>query len=792
MTDFNYVLLKINISHFFTGGEIIMVKTNLPVIFLKDVVLLPNNELRIELHSENEKMILGLSEMYHDNHILLVNLKNPKEEQPLLSELPKIAVLAKIKTKIELPNGIVRLVFIGIDRVEILNYIENNEHKNIEAFIISTKDYEYDEFEAAALKRILFRDINNFIDTSPYMSNSILGRIDGIKNISILSDMIANELPLSYKEKLKYIDNPNPMARTRMIIEDLNKELETIKLENAIENSLKKSLEDSQKEYVLREKIKIIKEELGDVDLKENDVNKLKIKIDELIAPDNIKTRLINEINKYELMASSSPEITIVRSYIDWLIHIPWCTKTIDNSNLKDIQEQLDKNHYDLKDIKTRIIEHIAVTKHTKNIKSPIICLVGPPGVGKTTLAMSIAEALHKKFIKISVGGIRDEAEIVGHRRTYIGANPGKIIQGLKKAGSNNPVFLIDEIDKMTKDYRGDPASALLDVLDKEQNSAFVDNFIEEEVDLSNVMFILTANSLDTIPEPLKDRLEIIELSSYTVFEKINILKKYLMPKLIKQYNIKAKITVTDEIILKTIKNWTKEAGVRELERIWTKIIRKIIIEGSYNSKEIIIDDQKLIDYIGEPKYIDTKNEQTEKSGIINGIAWTAMGGTTLKVSVASYPGTGEFEMTGSLGEIMKESIKIAITYIKSNSKKFNIDINEFKTKNYHIHFEEGAISKDGPSAGITITTAIISLIKNIKIKSSISMTGEITLRGKILPIGGIKEKLIAAISNNIKEVYLPIENKSDVLKLDNYIKDNIKIIYVNDYEEIYNKLFKK
>lgn len=769
-----------------------MVKTNLPVIFLKDVVGLPNNELRIELHSENEKMVLGLSEMYHDNHILLVNLKNPKEEEPLLSELPKMAILAKIKTKIELPNGIIRLVFICIDRVEILNYIENNEHQNIEAFIISTNNYEYDEFEASALKRILFRDINNFIEISPYMSNSILGRIEGIKNISILSDLIANELPLSYKEKIKYIENPNPMIRTRMIIEDLNKELETIKLENSIESSLKKSLEDSQKEYVLREKIKIIKEELGDIDLKETDINKLKIKIDELIAPDNIKTRLINELNKYELMSSASPEITIVRSYIDWLLNIPWCDTTLDNSDLIDIQNKLDKNHYDLKDIKTRIIEHIAVSKHTKNIKSPIICLVGPPGVGKTTLAMSIAEALQKKFVKINVGGICDEAEIVGHRRTYIGANPGKIIQGLKKAESNNPVFLIDEIDKMTKDYRGDPASALLDVLDKEQNSLFVDNFIEEEVDLSNVMFILTANTLDTIPDPLKDRLEIIELSSYTLFEKVNILKNYLLPKLIKQYNIKTKIIISDDIIINIIKGWTKEAGVRELERIFTKIIRKIIMESLQNTNELMLTDKKIKEYLGEIKYKTDQKETNEKTGTINGLAWTSVGGTTLKISIASYPGTGEFEMTGSLGDIMKESIKIALSYIKSNYKTFNIDINEFKTKNYHIHFEEGAIPKDGPSAGITITTAILSLIKNIKIKSSISMTGEITLRGKILPIGGVKEKLIAAISNNIKEVYLPLENKSDVFKLDNYIKDNIKIYYIDYYEEIYNKLFKK
>lgn len=769
-----------------------MVKTNLPIIFLRDVVLLPNNELRIEINNEKDKYILGNAEINHDGHILLVNMIDPLEEKPSLNELTKIAILGRIKSKIELPNGIVRLVIIGIERVQILNYIEN-ERKELEAFVSPTESYEYDEFEASALRRILFRDLNNYIEISSLMSNSVLGRTNGIKNINILSDIIAYELQIPYNEKIKYIDIINPMLRTRMVIEDINKEIETIKLEESIESTLKKNLEDSQKEFVLREKLKIIRSELGETDIKESDIEKLRQDISRLNAPTEVISKLNKELNKYEITTQASPEITIIRSYIDWLLKLPWEISTKDNTNLQTIRKKLDESHYGLEEVKQRIIEYVAVSKNTKGLNSPIICLVGPPGTGKTTLAKSIANALSKKFVKISVGGIHDEAEIVGHRRTYLGANPGKIIQGIKKAGSNNPVFLIDEIDKMTKDYRGDPASSLLDILDKEQNHIFVDNYIEEEFDLSKVMFILTANSKESIPEALKDRLEIIELSSYTIYEKLSICKKYIIKNAYKIYNINNnQITFTDDAIIKIVIDYTKESGVRELTRLIDKIFRIITIKMFENKDKYLINKDNVQEYLGEAKYLNLDNIKNNKTGVVNALAWTNYGGTVLKVTVTSFPGKGNMEITGMLGDVMKESVKIAFSYIKSNCKILGIDYNKFNDNDFHIHFEEGATPKDGPSAGVSITTALISLLTNQIIPNNISMTGEITLRGNILPVGGIKEKLISASILGINKIYLPISNKKDVSILNKEIIDSLNIVYVKDYYDIYYDLFKK
>ena len=538
-----------------------MVETNLPVLFFKDEIIFPFNELRIEFNNDSEKIILDNAENYNDNHILLCNLTDPLEENLNIKDFPSIGVLGKIKSKIDLPNGAVRAVITGVARVEILNYVQNT-NDYFEAFTIPIQEYNYNETEIEALKRILYKDLNNYINVSSLMTNSVLGRIEGVENISKLTDIIISELPLDYKNKLKYLNEKNPLNRLKEIIEDLNRELETTKLENELEQTLKEKLDDSQREYILREKIRIIKEELGETDIKESDVSLLKDKIEKLEAPEKVKEKLNQELTRYELTSEASPEVTIIRTYIDWLLKLPWQEKTIDNYKSKNVKEVLNESHYGLEKIKERIIEQVVVTEYTHKINSPIICLVGPPGTGKTTLAKSIAKALNKKFVKISVGGVNDEAEIMGHRRTYIGANPGKIIQGLKKVGVNNPVFLIDEIDKLTKDYHGDPAAALLDILDKEQNQMFVDNYIEEEFDLSNVMFILTANNASEIPAALKDRLEIIELTSYTTIEKKEIVKKYLIPKLFKEYKIRDNnVSISDKAILKIINDYTKESG---------------------------------------------------------------------------------------------------------------------------------------------------------------------------------------------------------------------------------------
>ena len=764
-----------------------MFETNLPILYLREVVLLPFNEIRLEFTDEKEKGVLNHAEKNHDGHLLLVNLKDPLEESPLISELPKIGILGKIRSKLELPNGTMRVVLTGIDRVEILSYIETEELMS--SFVIPIKDYDYDEIEANALKRILYKKLDEYIDISSYMSNTVLGRIAGVKNISKISDIIVSELPLEYKDVLKYIEIVNPINRVKKIIEDLSKEIETVKLENQIEDNLKIRIEEEQREYMLKEKIRLIKEELGETDLKEEDINKIREKMSSMDLPNNITRRLNEEIERYSLTSPASPEITTIRTYIDWLLSLPWNKYSKDNTDIKKIETVLDNTHFGLDTVKKRIVEFIAVKKKTNTSNSPIICLVGPPGVGKTTLASSIAKALDREFVKVSLGGISDESEILGHRRTYVGACPGKIIQKMKKSKTSNPVFLIDEVDKLTKDYKGDPASALLEILDKEQNSKFCDNYIEEEFDLSNVMFILTANNLSLVPAPLLDRLEIIELSSYTIYEKINIAKHHLIPNLLEDYKVK-NIKFTDAAIEKIITSYTKEAGARDLYRQIDSIIRKVIMAKEKKIK-IIIDTSDIEYYLGPSKYNLLSNDENKKTGIVNGLAYTPYGGNILKVTCTVYPGHGNITLTGTLGDVIKESIYIALSYIKANNVKFKIDFKMFEESDFHFHIEEGSAPKDGPSAGVTIVTAILSLLKHKIISNKVSMTGEITLRGKVLPVGGLKEKLIAASTNGIDTVYLPLEASKELADFPSEVKDRLNIIFASDYEDIYKSLFK-
>ena len=764
-----------------------MVETNLPILYLREMVLLPYNEIRLEFTNDEDKKVLSLAEKQHDSHLLLVNLLDPLEEEPDINELPEIGILSKIKSKIDLPNGITRVVLIGIDRVSISSYAKIGN--TLSAFVVPTKEYDYNEIEASALKRILYRKLDEYIDVSPYMSNTVLGRINDVKNISKLSDIIVAELPLEYTDMLKYISITNPMLRIRNIIEDLSKEIETVRLENQIEDNLKIRMEEEQKEYMLKEKIRLIKEELGEVDLKEEDINKIRAKMNTMSLPDNIIKRLNEEIERYSLTSPSSPEVTTIRTYIDWLLSLPWNKESKDNTDINKIVEVLDATHFGLDSVKKRIVEYIAVKKKTNTSNSPILCLVGPPGVGKTSLASSIAKALNKDFVKVSLGGINDEAEILGHRRTYIGASPGKIIQQMKKSKSNNPLFLIDEVDKLTKDYKGDPASALLEILDKEQNSKFCDNYIEEEFDLSKVLFILTANNISAIPAPLLDRLEIIELSSYTIYEKINIAKYHLIPNLLEDYKVK-NIKFTDNAIEKIITSYTKEAGARDLYRQIDAVIRKVIIAKEKSTK-VIVDTGDIEAYLGPYKYNNSMNDENNKTGIVNGLAYTPYGGTILKVTCTLYPGKGNITLTGALGDVIKESIYIALSYIKANSVMFKIDYKIFEEVDFHFHLEEGGIPKDGPSAGITIVTSILSLLKNKIISNKVSMTGEITLRGKVLPVGGLKEKLISAVTNGIDTVYLPLESSKELSSLPSEVKDRLNIILVEDYEDIYKSLFK-
>ncbi len=771
-----------------------MIKTDLPVILLRGIVLLPNNDIRLEFDSDDSKNIIDVSELFHDNNILVVSQNNPLEEVPNVKELPKIGVMAKISHKMELPNGKTRVIITGIKRAKIHEYLNLNKSSEVLEAIVSEIELEIsDEKQEKALTRKLYKEVESYIKTVPYMSNSILSIIINVSNLSKMTDIVAPNLPIEIGRMQMYLKETSAYKRSQMILQDIYTEKEMFAIEKKLDVRVREELENSQKDYILREKIKLIKKELGDKTLKEDQVDELKDKINNLKAPIHIKNRLLKEVERLESLSQMSPEVNIIENYINWLLSLPWNIETKDNDNLINVKNILDRSHYGLKNVKSRILEYLAVKQLTDSLRGPIICLVGPPGVGKTSLAFSIAEAMNRNFVKISVGGVNDESEIMGHRRTYLGAQPGRIIGGMKKSKSINPVFLIDEIDKMTKDIKGDPSSALLEVLDPEQNKYFSDNYIEEEYDLSKVMFILTANYIENIPKPLKDRLEIIELSGYTEYEKLDIAKRYLIPKVIKEHGLnKNNIEFDDDVLMFIIRHYTKEAGVRELERLISKIIRKVVVEVVKNkdsSIEVKINKNNIDAYLGKKKYHFNNNENNYEIGVVNGLAYTSYGGDTLPIEVSYYKGNGNLVLTGSLGDVMKESAKIAVSYIKTNYEKFNINYDDLINNDIHIHVPDGAIPKDGPSAGITLTTALISAFSNLKIPKKIAMTGEITLKGTILPIGGLKEKSIGAFRNDIKVIFIPKDNLRDLDEIPKEIKDKIKYIPVKNYKEVYKML---
>lgn len=768
-----------------------MIKTKLPVIVLRNLVLLPHGEIKLEISNADDKNIIDNSIKYHDNYVILVSTKGLINENIELTELPNVGIIGKITSNFELPNNHIRINIEGINRASIFNYIDN-KNSNLEAVIGPISIDEIDKDEEEANLRLLKREFAGYISISPNISNNIIIKLNEETNLDKLTDKIANMIPFNFENKNKYIYEFNSVKRSDMLIKQIAEEKNISYIERKIEEKVKRELDKSQQEFILKEKIKAIKEELGETDNKDEEISDLKNKIENLNAPSNIKEKLLNEVNKYEMMSLVSPELSIVKNYIDTVLSLPFGIYTKDLKNIQKIEEELDKTHYGLKDVKNRILEYIAVKELTNDIKSPIICLVGPPGVGKTSLAYSISQALHRNFVKISVGGVNDEAEIIGHRRTYIGSKPGRIIEGLIKAKSSNPVFLIDEIDKMTKDIKGDPSSCLLEVLDPEQNSTFYDNYIEEAFDLSKVMFILTANSLLDIPYALRDRLEIINLTSYTTFEKLDIVKNYMFSKLLKEHGLtKNNLIIDDEIINFIIKHYTKEAGVRELERVLSSLMRKIakeIITGS-KRKKFVLNEEDVIRLLGNIKYVDI-GTTINNPGVVNGLAYTDLGGSILPIEVSHYKGKGNVNMTGSLGNVMKESAQISIGYIKNNYKEFGVDIKKLNDDDIHINALHAGIPKDGPSAGITLVTAILSSFLNKKIDNKIGMTGEITLNGNILGIGGLREKSIAAYNSGIKKIFIPKENESDISEIPKEVLDSLEIVFVSNYSEIFNNLF--
>ena len=759
-----------------------MKKYNLPVILLKGIVLLPQNTLKLEFDSKNtDNNVIDMALTFHDSYILVVSEFDSHN-------MPTIGVLSKIENNLVLPNGNTRVDIKGIRRVNIVEFLNLKKLKEPLESIVSEIEIERVENEEIIINKLI-KEIRNYVKSIPYISNSMITLIEKEKSLDKFTDIVVPTLINSKKRMLDYLITTNSNARGEMLLKDIYQEKEMYQIERKIDIKIRKEMDDSQKEYLIKEKIKLLKEELGEQSNKEIEVDKLKLQINKLKCPNKIKERLNFELSRYETSSNMSPEINVIRDYIEWLLNLPWEIYTKDNTDLRSVRDLLDKSHYGLEDVKQRIIEYLAVKQLNKKNNSPIICLVGPPGVGKTSLAFSIAEAMNRNFVKISVSGIKDESEILGHRKTYVGASPGRIITSLKKAKSSNPLFLIDEIDKMSNEYHNDPVSSLLSVLDPEQNKYFSDNYIEEEFDLSKVLFILTANYIENIPEALRDRLEIIDISGYTEFEKLDIATNNLLPKILEENGLNAKfLNIDNDSILKIIRNYTKEAGVRELKRQLEKLVRKIITQIVVNNikiNKININDRILEKYLGNEKYkFNTKTKS--QVGVVNGLAYTIYGGDTLPIEVNYFKGKGNLVLTGSLGDVMKESATIALNYLKSNYQYYKIDYDVLVNNDIHIHVPEGAIKKDGPSAGIALTLAILSAVTNKKIPSSLALTGEITLRGHVLEIGGLKEKSIGALRSGIKTVIIPEDNVKDLEKLPAEVKNAVKFILVKSFKDVY------
>ena len=753
------------------------------------MVIFPNNEVRIEYDNTYDKQMIEIVDRIDDNLMLIVN---PIDDNGIsVTSFPKYGVLGRLKLKMNVPNGKTRIVIEGIERVMISSFVEDGKffRANYEEVIIPESVDDKDYFS------ILVKSLENYISKVPYMGNAIMSQLSGIHTLDELCDLIVSFLPIGYEEKKKYITVLSPIQRAKYLMEDMNRDLKFVELEQKIETEVEKELSETQKEYFLREKIKLMQKELGEGNNKDNEVERLRKKISKLKCNAKIREKIKRELERYDSLNSNSPELGMVREYLDWMISLPWNHYTKDNDDLVKVKSILDSSHYSLEEVKDRILEYLAVKQNTNNLRSPIICLVGPPGVGKTSLALSIAKSLNRSTAKISVGGINDEAEIVGHRRTYIGANPGRIIQGIRKAGTTNPVFIIDEIDKMTKDIKGDPASSLLEVLDPEQNHKFSDHYIEEEFDLSKVMFIATANYVEQIPYELRDRLEIINISSYTEYEKLDIAKNHLIPKELEEHGLTSlQVQFDDDAIMMMIRNYTKEAGVRELERLIATVLRKIV-KKLLLSKETafyFVDTTMIEELLGKKKYSYLEQLKEDEIGVVNGMAYTVFGGDILPIEATLFKGKGDLILTGSLGEVMQESCHIALDFIKSNMDVFQIDSKIISENDIHIHVPEGAVNKDGPSAGVTVTTALISLFKQQIVEKNVAMTGEITLRGRVLGIGGLKEKVIGAHRAGVRKIFIPVENEKDLDEIPNDIKHDITFIPVHNYHDIYKSLFKE
>ncbi len=753
-----------------------------PVLPLRDIVVFPH--MIVPLFVGREKSIKALEEvMRSDTFILLATQKNASDDEPATDSIYEIGTLASVLQLLKLPDGTVKVLVEGAQRAKVLKYTDRSEYFEADAVVLDDNLGEH--VEAEAMARSVVTEFENYVKLNKKVSPEVVGVVQQIEDHAKLADTIASHLQVKIADKQTILEIMSVPERLEKVLGLMESEISVLQVEKRIRTRVKRQMEKTQREYYLNEQMKAIQKELGDEDGKD-ELAELEDKIKKTKLSKEAREKAQHELKKLRQMSPMSAEATVVRNYLDWMLSIPWQKKTKVKKDLKAAQEILDADHYGLEKVKDRIVEYLAVQQRANKLTGPILCLVGPPGVGKTSLGKSIAKATGREFVRVSLGGVRDEAEIRGHRRTYIGSMPGKIIQSMRKAKSSNPLFLLDEIDKMGADFRGDPSSALLEVLDPEQNTTFNDHYLEVDYDLSGVMFVTTANTLN-IPAPLMDRMELIRIAGYTEDEKLEISRKHLIPAAIAKHGLESKEwTIDDEALLTVIRRYTREAGVRNLEREISTLIRKAVKELTLTKKKsVAVTAKELDEYLGVPKYRYGEVEDVDQIGVVTGLAWTDVGGELLTIEGAMMPGKGKMTVTGNLRDVMKESISAAASYVRSRSIAFGIEPPLFDKRDIHVHVPEGATPKDGPSAGVAMVTAIVSVMTGIPVRRDVAMTGEITLRGRVLPIGGLKEKLLAALRGGIKTVLIPEENAKDLADISQNVKSGLEIVPVSRMDEV-------
>lgn len=755
----------------------------IPLLPLRGLSIFPHMVLHFDVG--REKSILSLEQsMVNDQLIFLVSQKDASVDNPSLDDINKVGAVSKVKQILKLPGDTIRVLVEGIGRAEVVNLVQSDPYFEVE--VMERQDDTGKDIETEALIRKVLEGFEDYIKYSNAISPEVIGTVSEIEEPGMLADVVSSYIVLKQGQKQELLEAFDTKERLYKLYDMILHELDVLKIERKIGLKVKNQIDKVQKEYYLREQIKAIQEELGDRDGIQAEVESYKKRIKKAKLPKEASEKALSEVDRFENMGLMSPESGVIRTYLDWILDLPWNKETKDNMDIKNARSILESEHYGLKDVKERIIEYLAIRKLNNSMKGPILCLVGPPGVGKTSIAKSIAKALNRNFVRMSLGGVKDEAEIRGHRRTYVGAIPGRIIYSMKQAGSKNPVFLFDEIDKMSGDFRGDPADAMLEVLDPEQNNTFRDHYLELPFDLSKVLFITTANTAETIPRPLLDRMEVIEVSGYTEEEKFNIGKKHLLAKQMKEHGLtEDSLKISDQALRDIINDYTRESGVRSLERRLAAICRKtasVIVE---QGKTVKVTSKNLGTFLGKPRYRYDIPSRTDKIGVAEGLAWTAYGGDTLAVEASVMPGNGKIELTGQLGDVMKESAMAGYSYIRAHCEELGIEKNFHENCDIHVHAPEGAVPKDGPSAGVTMVTAMVSALSKFPVRGDIAMTGEVTLTGRVLPIGGLKEKTLAARRAGIANIIIPAENRQDLDEIPNNIRHRMNFILADNINAV-------